>query len=214
VRLRNLPQYFTREGGLATAASWRSGGNVVICFTCAGAPLHSGAPVVFCGTTAVMTDIAITSLLWFCAIGSALIAGLFFAFSTFIMTALGRIAPPAGIVAMNAINEDILRSLFMPVFFATTLGAAALAAIAPFRWNEPGAAAMLAGGGIYVLGMFVCTMVANVPLNNQLAAVAPDNAEAKSTWARYLKHWTLWNHVRTVSSTVACALFIAAIAAR
>jgi hypothetical protein len=33
----------------------------------------------------------ITGLLWFSAIGCGLLAGLYFAFSTFIMTALGRI---------------------------------------------------------------------------------------------------------------------------
>ena len=82
------------------------------------------------------------------------------------------------------------------------------------RWGEPGAIAMLAGGVLYVLGMFVVTMVFNVPLNNALAAVDPASPEAASLWARYLTDWTLWNHVRTVASTAACALFIAAIAAR
>jgi uncharacterized membrane protein len=57
-------------------------------------------------------------------------------------------------------------------------------------------------------------MIFNVPLNNALAAAEPASSEAASLWARYLADWTMWNHVRTVSSTVACALFIAAIAAR
>jgi uncharacterized membrane protein len=54
-------------------------------------------------------------------------------------------------------------------------------------------------------------MIFNVPLNDALAAASHETA---SLWARYLTDWTLWNHVRTVSSTAACALFIAAIAAR
>lgn len=161
-----------------------------------------------------MFDSAITILLWLCAIGSGLIAGLFFAFSTFIMTALGRMAAPAGIAAMNAINDVILRSAFMPVFLGSTLGAALLAVIALFRLSEPGSLAMLAGGVIYVLGMFVCTMVANVPLNNELMAVAADSDEAKPVWARYLKDWTRWNHLRTLAATAACALFIASLVAR
>jgi uncharacterized membrane protein len=73
---------------------------------------------------------------------------------------------------------------------------------------------MLAGGALYVIGMFVCTAVFNVPLNNALAAVDPNSVEAASLWARYLTDWTLWNHVRTMSSTAACALFIWAIAVR
>ena len=65
---------------------------------------------------------------------------------------------------MNAINVDIVRSLFMPLFLGGTLAAAALAVMAILRWGEPGAMVMLAGGVLYVVGMFVVTMVFNVPL--------------------------------------------------
>jgi len=158
-----------------------------------------------------MTELVTSGLLWFCAIGCGLLAGLYFAFSAFIMTALGRIDQTHGISAMNAINSTILRSPFMPLFFGTTLASLALAGIALFRWGEPGAAAMLAAGLIYVPGMFLCTMLFNVPLNNTLATVDPARAADASVWARYLNRWTLWNHVRTIASTAACALFIAAL---
>jgi uncharacterized membrane protein len=102
----------------------------------------------------------------------------------------------------------------MPVFLGSTLTSLALAVLAPFRWDEPGAAMRLAGGVLYVVGMFVVTAVFNVPLNNALAAVAPASGEAGTLWARYLVDWTWWNHVRTVTSTLAFALFIAAIVAR
>jgi uncharacterized membrane protein len=161
-----------------------------------------------------MRQLLTPSLLWFSAIGCGLLAGIYFAFSTFIMTALGRIGQAAGIAAMNAINVTIVQSLFLPVFLGTTAASAGLAVIALLRWSEPGAVAILAGGVLYVIGMFVVTMIFNVPLNNALAAADPASQEAASLWARYLTDWTWWNHVRTVSSTLACALFIAAIAAR
>lgn len=162
-----------------------------------------------------MAQLVTTALLWFSAIGCGLIAGLYFAFSTTIMRALGRIDQAAGIATMNAIDTVIVRSLFMPLFLGTTLAAAALAVLALFRWDAPGASAMLAGGIVYVAGMFVVTMVFNVPLNNALAAVAdPAGAEAADLWARYLKDWTSWNHVRTVSSTAAFALFVIALVVR
>jgi uncharacterized membrane protein len=156
----------------------------------------------------IMLQMLIVGLLWFSAIGCGLLAGLYFAFSAFIMTALGRIGQAAGIAAMNAINIAIVQSLFMPIFLATTAASAALVVIALLRWSEPGAMAMVAGGALYVLGV---TVIFNVPLNDALAAASHETA---SLWARYLTDWTLWNHVRTVSSTAACALFIAAIAAR
>ena len=161
-----------------------------------------------------MTGAAVAALLWFCVIGCGLIGGLFFAFSTFVMTALGRIDPRSGTAAMNAINTVILRSLFMPLFFGTTLASAALAAIALFELDAAGAGAMLAGGAIYVLGMFVCTIAFNVPLNNALQAVDAGGETALPVWQRYLTQWTRWNHVRTVASVVSCGLFVYALVER
>ncbi|WP_265518674.1 DUF1772 domain-containing protein [Nitratireductor luteus] len=152
----------------------------------------------------------ITSLLWFVAIGCGLIAGLYFAFSTFIMTALGRMEAAQGVAAMNSINSTIVGSLFMPLFFGTTIAAAALAAFSLLRWSEPGSAAMLAGGLTYLIGMFGCTIVYNVPLNNELERNA---AGAADVWVRYLKDWTFWNHIRTVASTAAMVFFIVALLA-
>lgn len=154
----------------------------------------------------------VTTLLWFSAIGSGLLAGVHFAFSAFIMGSLGRIGP-AGFTAMNAINIDIVRSPFMLLFLATTLSAAALAVLGILRWGESGAVLTMAGGFVYVLGMFAVTMIFNVPLNNALAAADPASAEAAATWTRYLRDWTSWNHVRTAACSAAAALFIAAIAA-
>jgi len=156
----------------------------------------------------------VTGLLWFSAISCGLLAGLYFAFSTFVMTALGRIDQAAGIAAMNSINKVIVQSLFLPVFLGSTAACALLAVLGLFRWNEPGAPAMIAGGLLYVAGMFAVTVIFNVPLNNALAAVNPAGPEAQALWTRYLSDWTFWNHVRTVASTLAFALFIAAIAAR
>jgi uncharacterized membrane protein len=151
-----------------------------------------------------MTATALNLLLWFCALGCALIGGLYFAFSAFIMTALDRTGPAAGRAAMNSINAVILRSLFMPFFFGTTLGSLVLA-IAGVVERDP---LLIAGGLVYVLGMFVVTMIRNVPLNNELTRTDATD----ETWRRYLVDWTRWNHVRTLTSLAAAALFIAVLA--
>lgn len=154
-----------------------------------------------------MTPVLIELLLWFCALGCALLGGLYFAFSAFIMKALGQIGP-AGIAGMNAINAVILRSWFMPFFFGTTLGCAVLAVAGIVSGEDPRRVFLIAGGIVYVLGMFGVTMVFNVPLNNALASAGPEN------WPRYLKTWTRWNHVRTLASMAASAFFIGALACR
>jgi len=148
--------------------------------------------------------------LWTAIVGCGLMAGVYFTFSSFLMGSLAAVPRPAGILAMQSINRVILSSLFMPVFFATSAVSLALAIWGLFRWGEPGAGFAIAGGLVYVLGMFVCTAAFNVPLNNALDVVEPDTAAAADLWTRYLRDWTRWNHVRTAASLGASGLFLAA----
>ena len=161
-----------------------------------------------------MTQTIVTAVLWFSALGSGLLAGLYFAFSAFIMTSLERIPQAAGVAAMQSINKVILSSAFMPMFWGTTLASLALAVLGFLRWGEPGTLAMLTGGVIYFVGMFVFTVIFNVPLNNALDAVDPASTQTATVWARYLKDWTFWNHVRTLACLLASGLFIYAIAVK
>ncbi|MEL4073369.1 anthrone oxygenase family protein [Ochrobactrum sp. GPK 3] len=154
------------------------------------------------------------ALLWFLAIGSGLLAGVYFAFSAFIMSALGRIEIPAGIASMNAINNVILRSPFMPLFLTSTLAALILTVIALFQWQQPGSVAIISGGVIYLLGMFICTVAFNVPLNDALAVVDPSSAQGVEVWSHYLRDWTFWNHIRTVASIFSSVLCIYALVIR
>ena len=152
---------------------------------------------------------AITALTWFCVLGCALMGGVYFAFSAFIMTALKE-SGMAGVTAMNAINRVILRSGFMPLFLGTTLASGALAILALLRFHQPGAVWLITGGVLYVAGMFGVTMLGNVPLNNALMAVTTESRTGMAIWNDYLRRWTRWNHVRTVSCLVAAALFLLA----
>lgn len=142
------------------------------------------------------------------ALGSGLIAGVFFAFSSFVMKALARIQPPQGIAAMQSINIVVINPLFLGAFLGTAVACLVLAVSTLFAWGAPGAAYLLAGGLLYVIGTFLVTMVFNVPLNNALAAVDPTGAEGVRLWTVYLSRWTAWNHVRTAAALVAAALLM------
>ena len=52
------------------------------------------------------------------ALGSGLVAGIFFAFSNFVMKALGCVPPAQGIAAMQSINAVVLNRWFFAVFLA------------------------------------------------------------------------------------------------
>ena len=119
----------------------------------------------------------VSALLWVAAVGCGVIAGLYFAFSTFIITAFDRAGPVPGTVAMNSINVTILHSLFMPLFWVTTAVSLVLAVIGIAHWREPGAPMVAVAGLIYFLGMFGATMFFNVPLNNALAVSDPTTPE-------------------------------------
>jgi len=155
-----------------------------------------------------MSSIIVTALLWTAALSSGLIAGVYFAFSGFIMQAFGKMDTTQSIAAMNAINKTILRSLFMPLFFGSSIISVLLIILASVHWNETGAGLTMIAGAVYFVGMFVCTVVFNVPLNNSLAHQDPNSTDAHLVWSGYLKTWTNWNHLRTVSSLVTCILCI------
>src|SRR6187549_765282 len=100
------------------------------------------------------------------AIGCGLVAGIFFAFSSFVMAALGRLPSDHGIAAMNAINVTVINPGFMLAFFGT--GVVCLAALigALLRWSAGSATLVLIAAVAYVAGCIGVTMLRNVPLNN------------------------------------------------
>ncbi|WHO73059.1 DUF1772 domain-containing protein [Rhizobium sp. BT03] len=142
------------------------------------------------------------------AIGSGLVAGIFFAFSTFIMTAFSRIPPEQGIAAMNSINVTIVRSPFMALFVPTAILCLVIAVLALMNWRGGASTLMLAGAALYVFASFLSTIVFNVPMNDALTKVSGSGAEAATLWATYLRDWTWWNHVRTLASLLASMAFV------
>jgi uncharacterized membrane protein len=144
----------------------------------------------------------------FAALGSGIMAGLFFTFSNVIMQALAKRPESDGIAAMQSINQTILNPAFFAVFFGTALLGLALAVAALIGWSNAGSGWRLAGALLYLVGSILITMLFNVPLNNRLAKVAPDSAAGATLWAHYLKTWTAWNHARTIGCIGATGSFI------
>jgi uncharacterized membrane protein len=152
-----------------------------------------------------------TPLLFATAIGAALVSGIFYAFSTFVMQALGRLAPREGIAAMQSINVVVINPLFLSAFFGT--GGLCLATVGTSlrAETEMSLVPALVGTILYIVGCIGVTMVGNVPLNEKLAETKPDDRDAEALWGFYLSRWTLWNHVRTAASLAAAIFFLLAI---
>jgi uncharacterized membrane protein len=154
-------------------------------------------------------------LLTLCAaLSSGLVAGVFFAFSTFVMDALARLPPAQGIAAMQSINISVFSPWFMGVFLGTAAPCLALTISGLLRWAEPGAGFRVVGSALYLVGVLGVTIAFNVPRNEALSRVRPESLDAPSLWVRYVAEWTQWNHVRGFSAFVAAALLTIALAKR
>ncbi len=139
------------------------------------------------------------------ALGAGLIAGVFFAFSSFVMPALHELPPAQGITAMRSINVTVLNRTFLGVFAGTALLCSIVIALSLIGGSMPGAKLRIAGSALYVVGTFVVTMACNVPLNERLKKIAPDAADALSVWSHYVAQWTTWNTVRSLAALGAAA---------
>lgn len=137
-------------------------------------------------------------------VGSGLMAGVFFAFSTAVMPGLRRLRPSAGAEAMQHVNVVIQNPLFLLVFMGTGL-ICLLVAIGALVSGAAGAVWLVIGALLYVVGSVGLTMGVNVPMNNRLDAANPITDTGAAIWADYLTRWTAWNHVRALACTAATA---------
>jgi uncharacterized membrane protein len=147
------------------------------------------------------TALAIAALL-----GSAVIGGVFFAFSSFIMKSLARLPSSQGIAAMQSINVVVLNRSFLGIFMGTAAIALLLIVLLIAQWGTDAAPLFLSGAVLYFVGTFVVTVAGNVPLNNRLAAAVPDE-NAVPLWEHYLQRWTQFNTLRTIAAIASALTF-------
>lgn len=98
--------------------------------------------------------------------------------------------------------------MFLVLFIGLAVVSAALAAGAALFATGPAVGWIGAGGAMYLVGVFMVTVIFNVPMNKRLDAMDPLSATAAACWTAYLSTWTRWNHVRTVASAGATVLLL------
>jgi uncharacterized membrane protein len=153
----------------------------------------------------------ITILLIITATVTALIAGLFYAYSCSVVLGLGKLSDAEYLKSMQSINREILN----PVFFLSFMGTAFLLPISTFfyRGQNPVFLLLLLATLAYLIGVFAVTMFGNVPLNDQLAQfdIANSSAEAiKEMRSKFEDRWNFLNNIRTFFSVITIILTICA----
>jgi len=146
------------------------------------------------------------------AVGSGIVSGAFFAFSTFAMRGIRTLDTPAAIRAMQSVNVAAVRPPLMIALFGTGLLSIVVIIVGLTGLGRPAGWPLLLAGLLYLIGNPVLTIIYNVPRNTMLAAADPDALDAAAVWDRYVREWVPANTVRTITAALAVALLIIALA--
>lgn len=152
-----------------------------------------------------------TVLLLITAVLTALIAGLFYAYSCSVVLGLGKLSDTEYLKSMQSINREILN----PVFFITFMGTAVLLPVTTFlfRGEQSAFLFLLLASAAYLIGVFGVTIAGNVPLNDLLDQfdISGATEEAvKQMRDRFENRWNFLNNIRTVFSVISIALVVCA----
>jgi uncharacterized membrane protein len=143
-------------------------------------------------------------------LATGLVAGVFLTFSDFVMRALGRAEPAAGIEAMQMINREVYRSLFATLLLGLALVSILLAVVGIYLAGPDVALWLAAAAGFYIFGVVAVTARKNVPMNQRLDRMEHRSSGARAYWATYTRDWTRWNHLRWVAALAAAIGYLGA----
>ena len=153
-------------------------------------------------------DTAFLLLILFAVIAYALVGGIFLAFSDFIMRSLVLTGGHGGIEAMQVINREVFRWVFMALFLGMAAVSLIVAGYAAFGLSGPAGKLIMLAGLVYLIGCFAVTVFINVPMNEALAGMEVSLETTRDYWSQtYVPRWTFWNSVRA-SACVASALLL------
>jgi uncharacterized membrane protein len=158
-----------------------------------------------------MTFANITLLI--AAFTTALIAGLFYAYSCSVNAGLGKLPDAGYMAAMQSINREILNPLFFMSFMGTLI---VLPVSTWLQYSNPVSTRfylMLAATLVYTIGTFGVTMLGNVPLNNALDGFNLQSASPEMIHQQrelFEKPWNRLHSIRTVANAIALILVLLA----
>ena len=148
-------------------------------------------------------------LMQFAILAYALVAGVFLAFSDFIMRALSLTGGVGGVEAMQIINREVVRRVFVALFLGMAAASLAIAAYGGLVIGSAPGLFMMAAGLVYFVGCFGVTVFFNVPMNEALARMDLSSEGTHAYWTgTYVPRWTFWNTVRTLACGLASALLL------
>ena len=148
-------------------------------------------------------------LIQFAILAYALVGGVFLAFSDFIMRSLALTGGYGGVEAMQTINREVFRWVFMALFLGMAAVSIVVAGYGIFGLSGPAGTLIMLAGLVYLIGCFGVTVFFNVPMNEALAGMELSSEATRDYWFQtYLPRWTFWNSVRTIACAISAALLL------
>jgi len=145
----------------------------------------------------------------FSVLAYGILTGVFLAFSDFIMRSLSLTSGTGGVDAMQVINREVFRWIFMTLFLGMAVMSLVIVGYATTSLGGPGGTLILLAGLVYLVGCFGVTVFFNVPMNETLAGMKLSAQATHDYWTdTYLPRWTFWNTVRTLACGLAAALLL------
>lgn len=160
-----------------------------------------------------MTDTYTHALTAVAAFGAGLSAGVYLAFSTFVMPGLRKQSPPHAIRAMNSINKAAPSNpLLMLLLVGTGIVCVLLIITACRHRGDAAAEWQIAGAALYLISVLILVGY-HVPHNNQLMVVDPNAAGGDAAWSHFYSAWMVWNHLRTLAAATGTISLVLALQA-
>jgi uncharacterized membrane protein len=147
-------------------------------------------------------------------VGAAVNAGVFLAFSSFVMPAVRDLPAAGGIEAMQALDRAA-PAPFTVLGFGTAILCLPVIVRGLRAWRTTTGRWMLGGAAAFLVSAIVITFAANVPISYTIDTLDPGSLGAQTRWVDLAGQWAWWNHLRTLGSgAAAVALAIALLTRR
>ena len=151
--------------------------------------------------------------LYFClflALWSAVVGGVFSAFSEFIMSALLKAEPASAIEVMQHINRDVIRTQFVAGILSIAVFSTLFTLYSIVVFEGAALVTLILAALVYLPSVFFVTMFGNVPMNNRLDSLDHSSTPTHAYWLEYSRKWTRLNHVRSLGSVLTAGLYMTA----
>lgn len=158
---------------------------------------------------------ALQPILVVTTIATALIAGLFYSWACGIVQGLGKLTDKDYLQAMQYINREIQRPLFLLLFVGIVILLPVSTWLSYSTGQQSSFGWLLMATMFYLAGVFGVTIAGSVPLNNMLDRFNLRDSSPESiinTRAAFEKKWNFLNRVRALFAVAALACDVIAIA--